>query len=286
MPVPDIVGKSWDDFLKDFKKDWEPGQHVAIVAPTGQGKTTVLVSLLNECRSYVLGFDPKGGDDTLAKTGYPRLTQWPPPSRDYDKMAGRASPEWRDVWRWLTRQPPRTVDRQPVKYLVGPKTRRRRDRPSLIAMQERALEGAWDDGGWTVAIDELQIAADKMGQKDSIDELLIAARTRKVSVVSLFQRPANVPRAAYEMASHIFLGLTLDVDTINRLSEIVGRPKYEIRGAVNGLASADYSWLIVPNNPRRPILLTLPREPDVQPKSNSRNRSETAVTSPVVGSAG
>lgn len=152
-----------------------------------------------------------------------------------------------------------------VKYLIGPKTRKRRDRPFLRDVQEQALEGAWDDGGWTVAIDELQIAADKMGQADSIDELLIAARTKKVSVISLFQRPADVPRAAYQMASWIFLGLTLDVDTINRLAEIVGRPKYEIRGAVNGLARVDYSWLVVPNNPRRPMVLTLPREPEKRP---------------------
>jgi hypothetical protein len=255
VPAPDIVGKSWDAFLDDFKGEWRPGQHVAVIAPTGQGKTTVLVTLLERCRNFVLGFDPKGGDETFAKTGYPRLTQWPPPSRDYDRMAKR----------------------EPVKYLVGPKTRRRRDRPGLIAMQERALEGAWDDGGWTVAIDELQIAADKMGQADSIDELLIAARTRKVSVVSLFQRPAEVPRAAYQMASWIFLGLTLDTDTINRLAEIVGRPRYEIRGAVNGLAKVDYSWLVVPNNPRRPMVLTLPREPDAAP--SPRNRQPPVVAS-------
>jgi hypothetical protein len=242
VPAPDISAKSWDQFLSDFGREWEPGQHIAIIAPTGQGKTTVLVTLLN-LRNFVLAFDPKGGDDTLAKTAFPRLPRWPPPDKAYDKMAKK----------------------EPVKYLIGPKINRRRDRPALIDVQAQALEGAFDDKGWTVAIDELQIAADKMGQADAIDELLISARTRKVSVVSLFQRPAEVPRAAYQMASWIFLGLTLDVDTINRLAEIVGRPKYEIRGAVNGLARVDYSWLIVPNNPRRPIVLTLPREPDKAP---------------------
>ena len=248
MPVPEIIGKSWNDFLQDFKAEWKQGDHVAMVGPTGQGKTTVLVSLLQECRKFVLAFDPKGGDPTLAKTGFPRLANWPPRSKDYDAMARG----------------------EPVKYLVGPKLQRRRDRPGLIAAQERALEGAWDDGQWTVAIDELQIASDKMKQAASIDELLIGARSRGVSVVTLFQRPANVPRAAYEMASHIFLGLTLDVDTINRLAEIVGRPKYEIRGAVNGLAKVDYSWLIVPNNPRRPMVLTLPREPEKRPTTERK----------------
>jgi hypothetical protein len=247
MPVPEIEGKSWDKFLEDFGKDWRPGDHVAIIGPTGQGKTTVLVSLL-DLRNFVLAFDPKGGDPTLAKTKFPRLGNWPPKSSDYDKMAKG----------------------EPVKYLVGPKINKIADRPLLVAVQEKALKGAWDDTGWTVAIDELQIAADKMGQKDSIDDLLISARSRAVSVITLFQRPANVPRAAYEMASWIFLGLTLDVDTINRLAEIVGRPKYEIRGAVNGLARVDYSWLIVPNNPRRPMVLTLPREPDKKPSEAER----------------
>lgn len=245
MPVPEIVGKSWDSFVEDFKTEWRPGQHIAIIAPTGAGKTTVLVTLLDKCRSFVLGFDPKSGDDTLAKCGFPRLNSWPPPSKFYDKMARG----------------------EPVKFLVGPKIAKLAERPRLVAVQAAALVGAWDDGGWTVAIDELQIASDKMKQADDIENLLIAARTRKVSVVSLFQRPANVPRAAYEMASHIFLGLTLDIDTINRLAEVVGRPKYEIRGAVNGLAKVDYSWLVVPNNPRRPMVLTLPREPDKQPQT-------------------
>jgi hypothetical protein len=254
VPVPDIAGKSWDDFLADFKGEWKQGDHIAIIAPTGQGKTTVLVTLLKECRKFVLGFDPKGGDDTLAKSGFPRLPNWPPPSKAYDRMARG----------------------EPVKYLIGPKTLKRSDRPALIAAQLRALEGAWDDGKWTIAIDELQIAADKMKQADSIDELLIAARTRGISVVSLFQRPADVPRAAYQMASWIFLGLTLDVDTINRLAEIVGRPKYEIRGAVNGLARVDYSWLIVPNNPRRPMVLTLPREPDKKPTEVEKSMFQSA----------
>ena len=238
MPVPEIVSKTWDKFLEDFAKEWSPGQHIALIAPTGQGKTTVLVSLLNT-RKYVLAFDPKGGDSTLAKTGYKRLGNWPPPSKAYDDMAAG----------------------KPVKYLIGPKVHTMDDRVRLQAVQAATFKGAFDNGGWTVAIDELQVAADKMKHADDIETMLIAARDKAISVISLFQRPANVPRAAFEMATYIFLGLTLDVDTVNRLAEIVGRPKYEIRGMVEGLASHDYSWMVLPNNPRHPVTLILPREP-------------------------
>lgn len=242
MPPPEIVAKSWDAFLEDFAGEWKPGQHVALIAPTGQGKTTILCSLLDRCRTWVLAFDPKGGDSTLAKTGFPRLARWPPSNRDYDRMAAG----------------------QPVKYLIGPRVNSTEDRARLRDVQTQALRGAFDQGGWTIAVDELQVAADKMGHADDIETLLISARDKKISVVSLFQRPANVPRAAFEMATWIFLGLTLDVDTVNRLAEITGRPKPEIRGAVAGLARTDYSWLVLPNNPRRPMVLTLPKEPGVR----------------------
>lgn len=239
MGAPEVLGQTWDDFIADFQESWQPGQHIAIVAPTGQGKTNVLCSLL-PLRKFVLGVDPKGGDDTLAKAKLPRLTQWPPKGRDYDKMARG----------------------EPVRYVVGRRAQTRADRAYNRSLMGRVLPDVFDQGGWTVAIDELQILADRrfMGLADDVEELLISARYKRISIVSLFQRPANVPRAAYEMASWIFLGLTLDVDTVNRLAEITGRARSEIRGAVSGLSAADYSWLIVPGNPRRPLIVTIPRE--------------------------
>lgn len=237
MP-PEVRGVVWDDFLEEFGRSWEPGQHVAIIAPTGQGKSTVLVGLLG-LRKFVLAFDPKGGDSTLAATGYPRLSKWPPPARVYDRMA----------------------EGKPVRYRVGPRVAKRADLAALREVSRQALDAAFDEGGWTTAVDEFQILSDKrmMNLGTEVETLLISARDKRVSVITLFQRPANVPRAAAEMATHLFLGLTLDTDTVNRLAEITGRPKPEIRGAIGGLAERDYSWLVVPNNPRRPIIVTVPR---------------------------
>jgi len=144
---------------------------------------------------------------------------------------------------------------------VGPRVNTRADLAVMRQVHQQALQGAFEQGRWTVAIDEFQLLADRRMANLSVEveTLLIAARDKGVSVVTLFQRPANVPRAAAEMASWLFLGLTLDTDTVNRLAEITGRPKTDIRGAISGLASRDYSWLVVPNNPRRPIIATVPR---------------------------
>jgi hypothetical protein len=45
---------------------------------------------------------------------------------------------------------------------------------------------------------------------------------------------------------------------VNRLAEILGRPKPEIRGAIEGIDP--FSWLIVGRNPREPIRVTIPDE--------------------------
>lgn len=251
MP-PEVVGKTWDVFLKDFAKEWKPGQHIAIIAPTGQGKSTVLVSLLG-LRKWALGFDPKGGDETLAATGYPRLPQWPPARKYYDKMHRG----------------------EPVSFLVGPKVHKRIDLPRLKLVQQAALRGVFDDGGWTVAVDEFQILSDRrmMNLGTDVETLLISARHKKVSVVTLFQAPRNVPRAAADQSSHLFLGLTLDTDVVNRLAEITGREKAEIRGAITGLGTVDYSWLVVPRNPRRPIVVTVPYPVTQRPRGVTSQRA-------------
>lgn len=235
--APEVLGLAWPDFLEWFGPRWEPSQHVAIIAPTGQGKTTVLCGILG-LRNYVLALDPKGGDSTLAATGYPRLSKWPPPKKVYDAMA----------------------EKKPQAFRVGPVVRTRLDRPRLKAVLREALLGAFDDGGWTLAVDEFQLAADRrmMNLGTEVEELLIAARDKGLSVVTLFQAPRWVPRAASDMASWVFVGMTRDVDVISRLAEILGRPKAEIRGAVEGLGSVPFSWLVAGNNPREPLVVTIP----------------------------
>lgn len=230
----DILVLSWSKFLPWFRQRWKPGQHVALIGPTGVGKSTFAVGIL-PLRRYVLALDPKGGDNTLRRlerVGFVRVDAWPPPKA-------------------ILRQ---IEEGQPARLIVGPVVQRRADLPKLRAAIKAALESAFDTGGWTMYVDELQVAARHMRLDDNITQNLIAARDKGVSMVTSFQRPANVPRAASEMSTWLVLWRTRDVDVVNRLGEMAGRPKSEIRGAMRALEQN--AVLLFSQNPDEPIVAT------------------------------
>jgi hypothetical protein len=236
--IPEVEAKPWDDFLEWFGGVWKPGEHLACIAPTGAGKSTFLVGVLQECRNFVLAFDPKGGDSTLRGSGWPRLPSWPPSPDAYKAVR----------------------EGRPYRVIVGPATNVAADLARQRAVFQAALTGAFDDGGWTVYVDELQLMADRrmMGLAAEVERMLISARDKKLSVVTAYQRPANVPRTASDQATWVAVSYTRDKDVVDRVAEMLGRPKPEIRGALSGLEP--FSWVVVGRNPRMPLIVTRPRE--------------------------
>lgn len=232
----DVLALGWPKFVPWFRERWQPGQHVALIGPTGVGKSTFAVGVLPQ-RRYVLALDPKGGDSTLAaleRRGFVRVPSWPP-----------------------SREIRRSIEEgHPARLIVGPVVRERTDLPKLRETLARALDDAFDQGGWTVYLDELQIAADRrmMNLAPAIERNLIAARDKGVSMMTSYQRPANVPRAASEMSTWLVFWRTRDVDVVHRLAEMAGRSKAEIRGAVRALEAN--TILLFSQNPADPIVAT------------------------------
>lgn len=235
---PDYQDMRFDRFLNWFDERWAQGQHVAFVGPTGTGKTTLAVHLA-DTRHWVMALDAKGGDRTLGalrRRGFERVTSWPPP---------------RPVMR-------RIQEGEPVRLIVGGIVETRADLPKLRATIARALDDAFDMGGWTVLLDELQITADRrlMNLSGSIERLLVSARSKGVSMMTCYQRPANVPRAAGDQSTWFVVWFTRDTDVVARLGEMAGRPRAEMRGLMRALGSVRHAVAVFSNDPSQPVVLT------------------------------
>jgi hypothetical protein len=76
--LPQAPRTPWSRFLRSF--DWKPGEHIALVGPTGSGKT-VLLQELTGIRSYGAVFATKPRDNSMeeisALQGYEKYDKWP-----------------------------------------------------------------------------------------------------------------------------------------------------------------------------------------------------------------
>jgi hypothetical protein len=229
----DVVGKTWDEFLTWFARVWKQGQHVALVGPTGMGKSTFACGIL-DLRKYVLALDPKGGDSTLETSGYERMTQWPLPDKVWDRIS----------------------EGHPARFIVGGHSRTLEDRARLVVLLRDTLEGVFEARGWTVYADEFQLLADRkmMNLGKQVETLLIAARDKKITVLTSYQAPAWVPSAASRQATWVVLWPTRDVDVVKKLANVVGRDWRMLWSAMKALPP--FHVLVVGRNPHEPIVIT------------------------------
>lgn len=237
-------------------KAWAPGMHMALIGKTGEGKTTFAVGILN-VRKYVLALDPKGEDETLAASGFRRILNVP---QSGDETL------WETLKRVLRGQHrpsefPREIQRdledgRPVRLIVGGASDTRRDDEKLRALLSDCLEYVRASGGWTLYADEYQVLSDmrmfKLGPM--IERLLISARRKRTSVVTAYQAPAWVPKAATRQARIIVAWKTNDRDMIQSIAQAAGRDWRAVKAAMEELPP--FHALVIPDNVRAPMMIT------------------------------
>lgn len=193
--------------------DYNPGEHVLIVEPTGGGKTYLAYQMLGEVmRRYphlsTVSFMPKPTD--------PSTATWA------RALNLRETPVWPPVKKLF--QP------KPAGYVLWP--RHRMDLPPAARREEvgkilrAGLNAQYAAGKSVSLIDDAHSAATYMDLNDYIEEQLVNGRAGGAAAWLPLQKPSGTVNAggitsyAYSAPTHMLFGKDTDARNLRRLSEI------------------------------------------------------------------
>jgi hypothetical protein len=230
---------------------WKPGGHWALIGPTGEGKSTFAVGLL-EGRKWVLSLDPKGEDETLESSGYERVTSMPPPRDRFAWLPWRDPSPGTDEWIWDQ------VDKGlPVGLIAGFEAMTDEEDLALHQLMKDTVTWCRRTRGWTLYVDEFELLSSQRMFRlgPDIERMLITARRAGTSVVTSFQAAAWVSKHATRQASFTSLWPTRDRDMIESVAKAMGRDWKMVGQAVDELPP--YHTLTIPKQIRMPMLVTM-----------------------------
>lgn len=197
----------WDVFLRQ-ELQWLPGEHFALIGPTGQGKTTMLLNLL-PLHPYVTVFVTKPRDEVMESLlfqGYVKLERW----QSIDPR------QWPRRLLWPNATELDSLERQKEVF-------------------HNAFRTIYREGGWTVAIDETWYVVNELKLGADIKLFLLQARSLGISLLCASQRPAYIPLEIYDQSTHLMFWRDNDESNLKRISGISWRSANLIRNIVANL---------------------------------------------------
>lgn len=184
---------SWDEFLS--KLDWQQGEHVSLIGPTGCGKTTLALSLLPR-RAYTVAFGSKPRDETLENL---------------------VTLGWRKIEEWRPRPDEKRI-------VLWPKFRK----TDAIVKQRQVFVDAFkyifESGGWCVYIDEAKYFVEMLKLSPYLKLYWFQGRALGISLVATTQRAAYMPLEMYNQATHLFIWRENDRVNLSRIGGIAADP--------------------------------------------------------------
>lgn len=241
---PLVVGLRWPDFLRYMRWAWKPGQHICLIGPTGEGKTTFAAGLL-ELRRWVLALDPKGEDETLTQSGFERIAHLPNEASGVVAALAWRLRHWNAARQW-DRIHQKIAEGKPARVIVGQPARTDAQDLANQDLMRRCFSYAREAGGWTVYVDEFELISSQrmFGLGAKVERMLITARRDGTSVITSYQAQAWVSRHASRQARFAVIWPTGDRDMIKNVAQAMGRDWQELAAAVDELPP--FHVLVIP----------------------------------------
>ena len=205
------------------------GEHVTILAPSGWGKSTLALQLLEPLstpQTPTIVLCMKRRDSTVSgwgkQHGFRRIESWPPPPQ---------------LKIWEPRKPPG--------WLVWPKVTGNvvDDEWRQFSTFEQAIQSARGRGkGVKVFADELADLKD-IGLNRQVSSALRQGRSEDCAMFSASQRPFDIPGLAYGQAMHLFIGNDTDKRSRDRYGEIGGVDKNLLIDLTSSLAQREFLYI-------------------------------------------
>lgn len=203
--MPTLERASGEEIVLAFAREHALGEHVAIVGPTGSGKSVLALTLLTE-RGKRLASDRrptriailanKNRDKTMTKLGWPRLKrrdEWPP---GYAKEQCVVWPPYGDAKQAPGRQKP---------------------------VFEHVIVEASASGNQIIYVDEVAYFTEKppegLNMGPLMGQMLATGRSSGLSVFGATQRPRRVPVSLWTESTWLFAFRLRDREDIRRVAD-------------------------------------------------------------------
>ena len=223
-----------ESFLVDYW-DYRPGEHVSLIAPTQNGKTTMMFDLLRHT-------------DTSWCTIPPTMLIAKP--QDPTVVKGLEMLQWEEIRRW----PPKKKWTREVPYGYGywPRHLKNVETSMNNAHLAKAFRPALRDLFWkgnTVTVaDEIYHLCAVLNLNEELTQHWTQGAGMGSGLWSATQKPSGtqqgtVPSFMYNSPTHTFLGRDPDERNRKRFGEIGGIDAKLVESTVAGLAK--YEWLYI-----------------------------------------